>query len=67
VLLFWHAWVTFSGVNAIVLPRPTDVFVNVVAEPGIYLSNGAQTLGLAAAALALVMAIGTLVAYMTWA
>jgi len=67
VLLFWQAWVTLSGVNDIVLPRPTDVFVNVVAEPGIYLSNGAQTLGLAAGGLALGMAIGTLVAILTWA
>ncbi|MCX5495525.1 ABC transporter permease subunit [Kaistia dalseonensis] len=66
VLLFWQAWVTITGVNSIVVPHPIDVARDIVTEPGVYLSNGSQTLFLAALGLVLGMALGTLVAVLAW-
>ncbi len=67
VLLLWQGWVTAFQLNAIVLPQPRDVLAELFGNPGVYLSGGAQTLGIAAGGLALGMAIGTLVAILAWA
>jgi NitT/TauT family transport system permease protein len=67
ILLAWQAWVMAFDLNAIVLPRPLDVFSDVLRNPGIYASNGAQTLAIAAGGLAIGMALGTLLAILAWA
>jgi ABC-type nitrate/sulfonate/bicarbonate transport system permease component len=66
VLAGWQLWVTVSGVNVIVMPKPLDVLGDVVASPGVYLRNGAQTLILAAVGLVLGMALGTFIAVLAW-
>lgn len=67
VLLLWQGWVTAFQLNAIVLPQPRDVLGELLGNPGVYLSGGAQTLAVAAGGLALGMALGTLVAILAWA
>ncbi|MEF2070095.1 ABC transporter permease [Consotaella aegiceratis] len=66
VLVAWQAWVSITGVNAIVMPQPLDVLKDLVTEPGVYLTNGGQTLLLSAAGLVLGMALGTLIAVLAW-
>jgi ABC-type nitrate/sulfonate/bicarbonate transport system permease component len=66
VLLLWQGWVTISGVNAIVMPQPIDVLRDLVTAPMIYVTNGGQTLILAALGLVLGMALGTMVAVLAW-
>lgn len=66
ILGLWQAWVTVSGLNAIVLPQPIDVVIDLVGNPGPYLANGAQTLALAAGGLLLGMAFGSLIAIACW-
>lgn len=67
VLLLWQGWVTAFELNAIVLPQPLDVVADVLQRPGLYLENGAQTLGIAVGGLLIGMALGTLVAILCWA
>jgi NitT/TauT family transport system permease protein len=67
VLLVWQGWVTAFQLNAIVLPQPLDVLADILANPGLYLANGGQTLAIAAGGLAIGMALGTLVAILGWA
>ncbi|AJE46665.1 ABC transporter permease [Plastorhodobacter daqingensis] len=66
VLGIWQLWVSVTGVNAIVMPRPLDVLRDLVGNPSVYLHNGGQTLGLAVAGLAAGMALGTLIAAVAW-
>jgi ABC-type nitrate/sulfonate/bicarbonate transport system permease component len=65
-LIGWQLWITSSGVNVIVMPRPLDVLGDIIAWPGVYLENGVQTLILAAAGLVLGMAAGTFLAVLAW-
>lgn len=67
VLLVWQGWVSAFQLNAIVLPQPIDVVVDILANPGVYLANGGQTLAIAAGGLAIGMALGTLLAILAWA
>lgn len=66
VLVGWQLWVTISGVNVIVMPKPLDVVGDILAWPGLYLQNGVQTLILAAVGLTLGMALGTFIAVLAW-
>jgi len=66
ILLLWQGWVTITGVNAIVLPHPVDVVVDILGSPGVYLRNAGQTLFLALLGLALGMMVGTVVAVLAW-
>jgi len=66
VVAAWQAWVSISGVNAIVMPHPMDVVADIFSNPGIYWQNGAQTLLLAAGGLVLGMVLGTLIAVAAW-
>jgi ABC-type nitrate/sulfonate/bicarbonate transport system permease component len=65
-LLGWQLWISISGVNVIVMPRPMDVLGDIIAWPDVYLKNGAQTLILAAVGLVLGMAVGTFFAILAW-
>ncbi len=66
VLAAWQAWVSLGDLNAIVIPRPLQVVTDILSNPGVYLANGGQTLGLAAAGLAMGMAFGSAIAIACW-
>lgn len=66
ILVLWQAWVTIGDLNAIVMPQPADVVIDLVSNPGVYLGNGAQTLALAAGGLLLGMAFGSMIAIACW-
>ncbi|MDH2091654.1 ABC transporter permease subunit [Rhizobium pusense] len=66
ILVLWQAWVTIGELNAIVMPQPADVVVDLVGNPGVYLKNGVQTLALAGGGLLLGMAFGSLIAIACW-
>ncbi|KAB0268063.1 ABC transporter permease [Microvirga brassicacearum] len=66
ILAVWEIGVAVSGMNRIVMPRPTDLLHDIVAHPSVYFVSTAQTLMLAAGGLVLGMAIGTLLAILTW-
>ncbi|NIZ10582.1 ABC transporter permease [Pseudooceanicola sp. HF7] len=66
VLLLWQGWVWAKDLNAIVMPQPLDVVRDLVTNPGIYLSNAALTLTLAALGLVMGMALGTAIAVLAW-
>lgn len=66
ILAVWTGWVSMSGLNAIVMPQPLDVAADILTNPGVYLANGGQTLGLAAAGLATGMAFGSAIAVICW-
>lgn len=66
VLAVWQAWVSITGVNAIVMPHPINVFADIVQNPEPYWRNGSQTLLLAVGGLVLGMALGTLIAVLAW-
>ena len=55
VFVFWQSWVTLGQLNAIVMPQPVDVLIDLALNPAVYLSNGLQTLVLAAMGLLLGM------------
>ena len=63
----WQLWVSFTGYNSIVLPRPTDVIADVVTNPGAYAGDTARTIGLAIVGVAVGMTLGFLIAVVTWA
>ncbi|HEU4840458.1 MAG TPA: ABC transporter permease subunit [Ilumatobacteraceae bacterium] len=67
LLALWQAWVSISGYNAIVLPAPTDVARDLVTHPGAYAGDTARTFGLAVFGVAVGMALGFVVAVVTWA
>lgn len=66
VFVFWQSWVTLGQLNAIVMPQPVDVLIDLALNPAVYLSNGLQTLVLAAMGLLLGMAFGSLIAIACW-
>lgn len=66
LLLAWQAWVTFGQLNEIVMPEPLAVLGDILGHGGLYLANGAQTLAIAVAGLALGMLFGTLIAVLSW-
>lgn len=66
LLVLWQIGVGVSGVNRIVLPHPADVVREMLAEPGLLLRNGAETILLATLGLALGLLAGTGVAILAW-
>jgi len=66
VLALWQGWIWLRDLNSIVMPQPHDVVIDIVTNPGVYLSNGAQTLTLAVLGLVLGMALGTVIAILAW-
>jgi NitT/TauT family transport system permease protein len=66
ILALWQAWVSIGDFNAIVMPQPSAVAMDLIRNPGIYLTNGLQTLALAAAGLVLGMALGSFIAIACW-
>lgn len=66
LLLIWQLGVSLTGVNAIVVPRPIDVVLDIASNPGLYLTNSVQTISTAAIGLILGMAFGTLLAIIAW-
>ncbi|TWF47408.1 NitT/TauT family transport system permease protein [Neorhizobium alkalisoli] len=66
ILLLWQAWVTIGQLNAIVLPQPVNVLVDLVIDPRIHTANGIQTLALAIAGLLLGMTFDSLLAILCW-
>lgn len=67
LLVLWQAWVSIGGLNSIVLPAPWPVLRDVLTNPGLYLTNTAQTLATAAAGVVIGVVLGALVAIAAWA
>lgn len=59
LLGLWQAWVSWSGLNAIVVPHPADVARDLLLHPGLYARAAAQTLLVAVPGLAIGLACGT--------
>lgn len=66
ILVAWQAWVTITGLNSIVVPKPTDVLADLIGQPGAYLPDLAQTLLLSVFGLIAGMALGTALAVLCW-
>lgn len=66
LLVLWQAWVSLARLNAIVLPGPLPVALDLIGHPAFYLVNAAQTLATAAAGLVIGFALGVLVAALAW-
>jgi NitT/TauT family transport system permease protein len=67
LLLFaWEAWVEVNRFNAIVMPRPENVFADIIGHPDIYWTNARTTLAVAAFGLVAGMLLGTVLAIAAW-
>ena len=66
LLVAWEAWVIANSFNPIVMPTPTAVLGDLVANPGIYLSNVGITLAIAVFGLVAGMLVGTGLAVAAW-
>lgn len=66
ILVIWQAWVSVGDLNSIVMPRPAAVAAELIGHPSIYLTNGVQTLALAAGGLVVGMTLGSLIAIACW-
>jgi ABC-type nitrate/sulfonate/bicarbonate transport system permease component len=62
VLVAWQAWVSLSGLEAIVLPGPGQVLGDLVTHPEAYVPDTASTLLVACLGLALGMSLGVALA-----
>jgi NitT/TauT family transport system permease protein len=67
VVAVWQLWVSLTGFNTIVLPRPSDVVSDIVGHPGAYAGDSARTIGLALFGVAIGMTLGLAIAITTWA
>jgi NitT/TauT family transport system permease protein len=67
LLVAWQLFSSFSGLNRIVVPGPSSVFVDVVVNIGVYLPDLGWTLGTSAAGLVVGMASGAALAVAVWA
>lgn len=66
VVAVWQLWVSFTGFNSIVLPRPSDVLADVLRHPGAYAGDAARTIGLATVGVLAGMIGGFAIAVVTW-
>jgi NitT/TauT family transport system permease protein len=66
LVLLWQAWVSIAGLNAIVMPSPLGVLLDLVGDPMAYLASTGQTVLLAALGLVLGVALGTGLAVACW-
>lgn len=66
IVVVWELWVVLNDFNAIVMPRPWPVVVDVVKGASIYFPNAAQTLVMALAGLVIGMVLGTTLAVAAW-
>jgi NitT/TauT family transport system permease protein len=66
LLIAWQAWVVVNSFNPIVMPTPTAVLGDLVANPGVYLSNVGITLSIAVFGLVAGMLVGTGLAVAAW-
>lgn len=67
IVAIWQLWVSLTGFNSIVLPRPTDVVADLAGHPGAYAGDTARTIGLALMGIAIGMTLGFAIAVATWA
>jgi ABC-type nitrate/sulfonate/bicarbonate transport system permease component len=66
LLLAWQLWIALGHVPPIVAPSPYGVAAELSAHPGLYVSEGAATLGVALAGLLAGFGAALLVAIATW-
>mgnify|MGYP001627884810 FL=1 len=62
----WQTWVYCADLNAIVMPSPIDVVIDIFSNLGLYLKNGTLTLVLAVVGLIAGMFVGTAIAAIAW-
>jgi len=66
ILALWQSWVSVSKLNAIVLPQPADVLIDIITHPALYIDNGFRTLIFASGGLMLGFLVGMLIAIGCW-
>ncbi len=66
ILIAWEFWVAINHFNPIVMPTPTAVVGDLVANTNVYLSNVGITLGVAVFGLVMGMLVGTALAVAAW-
>lgn len=66
LIAVWQTWVYSADLNAIVMPSPIDVLIDIFGNLGLYLKNGAITLALAVVGLIAGMFVGTAIAAIAW-
>jgi len=66
ILVLWQAWVSISGLNAIVLPSPLSVVSDLAANPGIYASSAGKTFLVAVLGLTFGLLAGIVLALAAW-
>lgn len=67
ILALWQAWVVLSGLNAIVLPTPASVVIDLASSPDLYATNALKTFFVAFSGLVLGIAAGIALAILAWA
>lgn len=66
ILVLWEALVVLNDFNAIVMPRPWAVFVDIGTHPRLYFDNFLLTAMVAMGGMLLGMMAGTSIAILTW-
>lgn len=65
ILVVWQAWITLSGLEAIVIPGPTTVLADLVTHPGAYVRDARSTVVVAALGMTLGVGLGMGLAVLT--
>ena len=66
ILVVWEVFVAAQELNPIVMPRPSNVFLDIVRHPEIYAISALQTSLFAVLGLAIGMLVGSLLAILAW-
>jgi len=66
IVLAWEIIVRFSGVNPIVMPKPSSILMDIFSNPGVYALSAFQTTIFAVAGLLVGVLVGTTLAILSW-
>ena len=66
VIAAWQVWIDLSGLNAIVMPKPLSVLLDMLGHPQIYIPSSLQTILVAAAGMLIGVLLGTGLAILAW-
>lgn len=66
IVLIWEVSVWAAGFNPIVIPRPSAILLDIWHHPEVYLLSSFQTIVFAGLGLIVGVAIGTILAILTW-
>lgn len=66
IVLAWEIMVRLSGVNPIVMPKPSSILLDIFNNPGLYALSAFQTTIFAAAGLLVGVFVGTSLSVLSW-